>query len=49
MNLNRPELALAALAGALRPGVVGGTRLSVADAQAGCDWIEIDQDRSRTR
>lgn len=39
---NRPDLALAALASALSPGVVGGTRLSVADAQAGCDWIEID-------
>lgn len=39
---NRPDLALAALAGALSPGVVGGTRLSVADAQVGCDWIEID-------
>ncbi len=39
---NRPDLALAALAGALSPGVVGGTRLGVADAEAGCDWIEID-------
>ncbi len=39
---NRPDLALAALAGALSPGVVGGTRLRVADADAGCDWVAMD-------
>ena len=39
---NHPDLAIGALASALAPGVVGGTRLGVADAQTGCDWIEID-------
>jgi phosphoribosyl 1,2-cyclic phosphodiesterase len=36
---NRPELALAALRAAIG---AGGTRLGVADAATGCDWIEID-------
>ncbi|HEY6086469.1 MAG TPA: MBL fold metallo-hydrolase [Burkholderiaceae bacterium] len=36
---NRPELALAALRGALGSAT---TCLSVADAAHGCDWIEID-------
>jgi phosphoribosyl 1,2-cyclic phosphodiesterase len=36
---NRPELALAALQGALG---AAATRLSVADASFGCPWIEID-------
>jgi phosphoribosyl 1,2-cyclic phosphodiesterase len=37
---NHPELALAALHGAL--GAVSTTRLSVADAAEGCAWITLD-------
>lgn len=36
---NRPELALAALRGALG---TAATHLTVADAAEGCDWVEID-------
>ena len=35
---NRPELALAALRGALG---TAATRLSLADAGSGCEWVEL--------
>jgi phosphoribosyl 1,2-cyclic phosphodiesterase len=36
---NRPELAIAALRGALGAG--SATQIGVADATAGCAWVEI--------